>query len=101
MKEITTIGLDLAESIFQVHAADAEGVPVFSRKLRRADALSLFRKTPRCLVGLGACGGAHHWACEISALGHEVRLISPAYVKPYMKRGKTDAPPTQRRSAKP
>jgi len=91
MKEITTIGLDLAKQIFQVHAADFEGAPVISRKLRRADVLSFFRKTPRCLVGLEACGGAHYWAREIAALGHEVRLIPPAYVKPYVKRGKTDA----------
>ncbi len=60
MKEITTIGLDLAKQIFQVHAADVEGAPVISRKLRRADVLSFFRKTPRCLVGLEACGGAHY-----------------------------------------
>ncbi len=91
MKQITTIGLDLAKQIFQVHAADAEGAPVFSRKLRRADVLGFFKKTPRCLVGLEACGGAHYWAREIGALGHEVRLIPPVYVKPYVKRGKTDA----------
>jgi len=87
MNEITTIGLDLAKQI----SADVEGAPVISRKLRRADMLSFFRKTPRCLVGLEACGGAHYWAREIAALGHEVRLIPPAYVKPYVKRGKTDA----------
>lgn len=91
MKQITTIGLDLAKQVFQVHAADSEGAPVFSRKLRRADVLGFFKKTPRCLVGLEACGGAHYWAREIGALGHEVRLIPPVYVKPYVKRGKTDA----------
>ena len=91
MKQITTIGLDLAKQIFQVHAADSEGAPIFSRKLRRADVLGFFKKTPRCLVGLEACGGAHYWAREIGALGHEVRLIPPVYVKPYVKRGKTDA----------
>ncbi len=85
MKQITTIGLDLAKQIFQVHAADAKGAPVFSRKLRRADVLGFFKKTPRCLVGLEACGGAHYWAREIGALGHEVRLIPPVYVKPYVK----------------
>ena len=91
MKQITTIGLDLAKNVFQVHAADAEGVPVFNRKLRRAEVLRFFEKLPACLVGLEACGGSHFWAREIAALGHDVRLIPPIYVKPFVKRGKTDA----------
>ena len=91
MKQITTIGLDLAKQIFQVHAADAGGVPIFNRKLRRAEVLRFFEKTPACLVGMEACGSAHYWAREISALGHDVRLIPPVYVKPFVKRGKTDA----------
>ncbi len=91
MKQITTIGLDLAKQIFQVHGADAEGSPVINRKLRRAEVLRFFEKQPACLVGLEACGGSHYWAREIAALGHEVRLIPPAYVKPFVKRGKTDA----------
>ena len=91
MKQITTIGLDLAKQIFQVHAADAGGVSIFNRKLRRAEVLRFFEKTPACLVGMEACGSAHYWAREISALGHEVRLIPPVYVKPFVKRGKTDA----------
>ena len=91
MKQITTIGLDLAKQIFQVHGADAEGSPVLNRKLRRAEVLRFFEKLPPCLVGIEACGSAHYWAREIAALGHEVRLIPPAYVKPFVKRGKTDA----------
>ena len=83
--EITTIGLDLAKSIFQVHGVDASGRVVVRRALRRAQLLPFFRQTPRCLVGIGACGTSHHWARELIALGHEVRLMPPAYVKPYVK----------------
>ncbi|MHC2287996.1 transposase [Bradyrhizobium barranii subsp. barranii] len=91
MKQVITIGLDLAKHVFQVHGADAEGSPVFNRKLRRSEVLRFFEKLPACLVGMEACGSAHYWAREIAALGHEVRLIPPAYVKPFVKRGKTDA----------
>jgi transposase len=91
MTQITTIGLDLAKQIFQVHGADADGSPVFNRRLRRAEVLRFFEKQPSCLVGVEACGSSHYWAREIAALGHEVRLIPPAYVKPFVKRGKTDA----------
>ncbi len=91
MKKISTIGLDLAKNVFQVHAADAEGSPVLKRKLRRAEVLRFFEKQPSCLVGLEACGGSHYWAREIAALGHDVRLIPPIYVKPFVKRGKTAA----------
>lgn len=91
MKQITTIGLDLAKHVFQIHGADAEGAPVVNRKLRRAEVLRFFEKQPACLVGLEACGSSHYWAREIAALGHEVRVIPPAYVKPFVKRGKTDA----------
>lgn len=91
MKQVITIGLDLAKHVFQVHGADAEGSPVFSRKLRRSEVLRFFEKLPPCLVGMEACGSSHYWAREIAALGHEVRLIPPAYVKPFVKRGKTDA----------
>jgi len=91
MLQINTIGLDLAKQVFQVHGADAEGAPLFNRRLRRAEVLRFFEKQPTCLVGLEACGGAHYWAREITALGHDVRLIPPAYVKPFVKRGKTDA----------
>lgn len=91
MKQINTIGLDLAKHIFQVPGADADGSPVFNRRLRRSEVLHFFSKQPSCLVGIEACGSAHYWAREIEALGHEVRLIPPTYVKPYVKRGKTDA----------
>lgn len=91
MKHVTTIGLDLAKQVFQIHGADAEGSPIINRKLRRAEVLRFFEKQPPCLVGLEACGGSHYWAREIAARGHDVRLIPPAYVKPFVKRGKTDA----------
>ena len=91
MKQVTTIGLDLAKHVFQVHGADADGVPIFNRRLRRVEVLRFFEKQPPCLVGIEACGSSHYWAREIAALGHEVRLIPPAYVKPFVKRGKTDA----------
>jgi transposase len=89
--EITTIGLDIAKRVFQVHGADHTGQAVLRRKLQRGEVLAFFAKLPACLVGLEACGTAHHWARAIAALGHTVRLLPPAYVKPYVKRGKTDA----------
>lgn len=91
MREISVVGLDLAKNVFQVHGADAGGSAVLRRKLRRSEVLPFFAKLSPCLVGMEACGGSHHWAREIAALGHEVRLIPPAYVKPFVKRGKTDA----------
>ena len=88
--QITTIGLDLAKSVFQVHAVDAQGRVVVRKALRRAQVLPFFAKLPFCLIGMEACGTSHHWARELTKLGHEVRLMPPAYVKPYVKRGKTD-----------
>ena len=89
--QITTIGLDLAKSIFQVHGVDASGQILVRKSLRRSQMLPFFAKLPPCLVGIEACGTSHHWARELTKLGHEVRLMPPAYVKPYVKRGKTDA----------
>ncbi|MGZ3276361.1 MAG: IS110 family RNA-guided transposase [Caulobacteraceae bacterium] len=89
--EITTLGLDLAKNVFQVHAVSSTGEVVVRRALRRAQVIPFFSKLTPCLVGLEACGTSHHWARELTRLGHEVRLMPPAYVKPYVKRGKTDA----------
>lgn len=89
--EITTIGLDLAKSIFQVHGVDATGQTVVRKSLRRSQMLPFFARLPSCLVGMEACGTSHYWARELIKLGHQVRLMPPAYVKPYVKRGKTDA----------
>lgn len=89
--EITTIGLDLAKSVFQLHAVDAEGAVVWRKKVRRGALLETLAQVPPCLVGMEACATAHYWAREISALGHEVRLMPPAYVKAYLRRQKNDA----------
>jgi transposase len=86
-----TIGLDIAKRVFQAHGVDAAGRVVLRRKLQRAEVLGFFAGLPPGLVGIEACGTAHHWAREIAALGHEVRLMPAGYVKPYVKRGKTDA----------
>ncbi|MEE9587561.1 MAG: IS110 family transposase [Hyphomicrobiaceae bacterium] len=89
--EVSTIGLDIAKSVFQVHGVDGSGATVMRRQLRRRQLLGFFAKQPPCLVGMEACATAHHWAREIGALGHEVRLMPPHYVKPYVKRNKNDA----------
>lgn len=89
--QITTIGLDLAKTIFQVHGITDKGKVAFNRSLRRSQVLPFFAKLDPCLIGMEACGTSHYWAREISALGHEVKLMPPIYVKPYVKRGKTDA----------
>jgi len=91
MTDIAVIGLDLAKSVFQIHAVNQQGLPVLKRQLRRAELLKFFQKLPPCLIGMEACGSAHYWAREFKALGHTVRLMPPNYVKPYLKRGKTDA----------
>lgn len=89
--QITTIGLDLAKSVFQVHGVDAVGQITVRKKLRRAEVLKFFGSLPTCLIGMEACATAHHWAREISALGHQVRLMPPSYVKAYVRRQKNDA----------
>ncbi|HEY4043164.1 MAG TPA: IS110 family transposase [Rhodopila sp.] len=89
--QMTTIGLDLAKSWFQVHGVDADGKVAVRRKLRRSEVINFFRSLPPCLVGIEACATAHHWARELIALGHEVKLMPPAYVKAYVKRNKNDA----------
>jgi transposase len=91
MQAITTIGLDIAKSVFQVHGIDAEGNVVLRRQLKRRYVLAFFQKLPPCLVGIEACASAHYWSRELQALGHVVRLMPPAYVKPYVKRHKNDA----------
>ena len=91
MEDVSTIGLDIAKSVFHAHGAAAGGRMVFSRRLTRAKLLDFFAQQAACVVALEACGGAHHWARELRALGHDVRLIPPAYVKPFVKRGKSDA----------
>ena len=78
MPNITTVGLDLAKTVFQVHAADEDGGPVIRKKLRRGQVLGFFSKLPPCLVGMEACASAHHWARAIAGLGHAVLLIPPA-----------------------
>jgi transposase len=91
MNEITTIGLDLAKHVFQVHGIDASGAPVVRKRLRRSEVLTFFARLPSCLIGLEACATAHYWARELRAIGHEVRLMPAQYVKAYVKRNKNDA----------
>jgi transposase len=91
MQTVTTIGLDIAKSVFQVHGVDAQGGVVIRRQVKRRYILAFFQKLPPCLVGIEACASSHHWSRELKALGHTVRLMPLAYVKPYVKRQKNDA----------
>ena len=91
MQSIATIGFDIAKSVFQVHGIDAEGHVLVRRQLKRRYVLAFFQKLPSCLIGIEACASSHHWSRELQALGHTVRLMPPAYVKPYVKRQKNDA----------
>src|SRR3989442_2994451 len=91
MQAVTTIGLDIAKSVFQIHGVDAAGNVIVRGKLKRRYVLPFFQRLPPCLVGIEACASSHHWSRELKALGHTVRLMPPAYVKPYVKRQKNDA----------
>src|ERR671927_392262 len=90
MNQVSTVGLDLAKHIFQLHGADSAGAVVFRKRLRRGQLLAFLATLPPCTVALEACGSAHYWGREITKLGHMVRLIPPAYVKPFVKRQKND-----------
>lgn len=91
MEGITTVGIDLAKTIFQIHAVDAAGRVIVQKALKRRDLVTFFSKLQPCLIGIEACGTAHHWGRELTRLGHDVRLLPPAYVKPYVRRQKNDA----------
>lgn len=91
MEKITTIGLDIAKHVFQVHGINDAGAVIARRKLRRDDVIGFFKALPPCLIGIEACATGHHWARVLMALGHEVRLMPASYVKPYVKRQKNDA----------
>ena len=91
MQTVTTIGFDIAKSVFQVHGVDAVGQVVVRRQLKRRQVIAFFQRLPPCLVGIEACALSHYWSRELQALGHSVRLMPPAYVRPYVKRQKNDA----------
>ena len=91
MNQVVTIGLDIAKSVFQLHGVDAAGAVLLRKRLPRSRMLAFFEKLAPCLIGIEACGSAHYWGRELSRFGHEVRLIPPSYVKPYVKRQKNDA----------
>src|SRR3979409_1895662 len=91
MQTVTTLGLDIAKSVFQVHGVAADGQVVIRRQLKRRYVLAFFQKLSPCLVGIQACASSHHWSRELRALGHTVRLMPPAYVRPYVKRHRNDA----------
>lgn len=98
MTEITSVGLDIANNRFQVHGADAKGKPVLRRRLRREQVAAFFEALPATVVGIEACPTSHHWARAIEAAGHQVRRVPPQYVKPFVKRSKTDSADAEARS---
>ncbi len=89
--KITTVGMDLAKQVFQVHGVDAQGNAVLRKKLERSKVLEFFVNLPPCLIGMEACGSAHYWARKLQAIGHVVKLMAPQFVKPYVKTNKNDA----------
>ncbi|MGP8262262.1 MAG: IS110 family transposase, partial [Rhodoblastus sp.] len=91
LSSVTQVGLDLAKNVFQVHAIDAQGAVIVAKPVRRGQLLQFFASLPPCLVGMEACSSAHHWARELIGLGFSVKLIPPAYVKPFVRRNKNDA----------
>src|SRR3954463_10127453 len=91
MKQFIRIGVDLAKNYFQVHALTSDGGPAVTRKVKRSKMHEVFSQIEPCRVGMEACGSAHYWARQLVAMGHEVVLLPPAYIKPYVKRGKNDA----------
>jgi transposase len=91
MNEVTIVGAELAKRVFQLHGVRSDGSVVFRKKLSRGQVITFLAKVPRCIVAMEACATAHFWAREIGALSHEVRLVPPAYVKPFVKRQKNDA----------
>lgn len=90
MNIVTTIGIDLAKNVFQVHGIDVEGTVIIRRKLKRSQMLPFFKKQPPCLIGIEACTTSHHWGRQLVELGHDVKLMPPRYVKPYVKPNKND-----------
>ncbi|ONO99696.1 IS110 family transposase, partial [Burkholderia cenocepacia] len=89
--QITTIGIDLAKNVFQVHGVDVRGKAVLKRQLKRSQMVTFFANLPACLIGMEACGSAHYWARKLQTLGHTVKLMAPQFVKPYVKTNKHDA----------
>jgi transposase len=88
---VTTVGIDLAKNVFQVHGVNGHGRPVLTKQLRRSQVAEFFANMPPCLIGMEACGSAHHWARKLRGFGHDVRLMAPQFVKPYVKTNKNDA----------
>ena len=104
MNDITTLGIDLAKSVFQLHGVGADGRVLLRRQLRRSQMLEFFQRLPPCLIGIEACASAHYWTRELTKFGHDIRLMQPSHVKGYVKRGKTDSetgPWPQMRPRKP